>query len=182
MDPRRRVEVGPPGAISPPPGSPRGTWISTRAEDTRTLGTILGRLLRRGDLVLLEGPLGAGKTTFTQGIARGMNLSAPVTSPSFTLANVYEPDGASSSLFHLDLWRITSPLEALGIGLEEYVSADGPCVIEWPEVAAEVLPPEVLRVVIERVGDTRRLTFDAVGERPTALLNQFRAALSPAEG
>jgi tRNA threonylcarbamoyladenosine biosynthesis protein TsaE len=149
---------------------------SMSAEETQQYGAITGQLLRPGDLVLLQGPIGAGKTCFTQGLARGMGLSARVTSPSFTLANVYEPTSGGFPLYHLDLWRITSPLEALGIGLEEYLAAEGVCVVEWPGVAEVVLPDEHLLIRFTVVGDGRVLDFGARGARPRALLADLRAA------
>ena len=152
---------------------------TTSADETKQIGAALGRLLRPGDLVLLQGPIGAGKTTFTQGVARGLGIDGRVTSPSFTLANVYVPTGGGLPLYHLDLWRITSPLEALGIGLDEYLDGDGPCVIEWPDVAAVVLPSDYLRVRFAADGDRRELEICPIGERPAALLAGLREALAP---
>lgn len=148
------------------------------AEATQGFGAALGRRLRPGDLLLLQGPIGAGKTTFTQGLARGMGLSARVVSPSFTLANVYEPSGVSACpLYHLDLWRIKNPLEALGIGLDEYLSGEGVCVIEWPEVAEDVLADSYLRIRFTLQGEARQIELCAAGERPRAVLEDLRTAL-----
>jgi len=147
------------------------------ADETQRIGETLGALLLPGDLVLLHGPLGAGKTTFTQGVARGMGLLSRVTSPSFTLANVYEPNGHGFSLNHLDLWRIKSPEEALGIGLDEYLSENAGCIVEWPDVAAPVFPGEQLRIRFTANSDARELTFRAAGRRPTQLLEALRGAL-----
>lgn len=178
MDSRYRDDAAPSQNGSIPEDSSYLRLTSNSPEQTQRLGERLGRVLEVGDLVLLQGSLGAGKTTFTQGIARGLGLSTPVTSPSFTLANVYEQPGADLPLFHLDLWRIKSPLEALGIGLDEYLSGEGACVIEWPDIAAEVLPADYLRVEIERVGDGRAFTFSPAGPRPSRLLRAFQAVLS----
>jgi tRNA threonylcarbamoyladenosine biosynthesis protein TsaE len=161
-------------------GSECLTVVSSSVEETQRLGAALGRLLRPGDLILLQGPLGAGKTCFTQGIARGYGYTGRVISPSFTLANVYELPGGRPPLYHLDLWRIKSPAEALGLGLEEYISGGGVCVIEWPEIAETVLPYEYVRVRIEPKGDPRSIEMCAVGARPRALLEQLHASL-PAE-
>lgn len=155
--------------------------VTSSGDETRRLGAMLGRLLRPTDLILLQGPLGAGKTTFTQGIARGYGFSGRVTSPSFTLANVYEPTATGYPLYHLDLWRIKSPAEALGLGLEEYLSGRGPVVIEWPEVAESVLPFEYLQVKISPENSRRRFEFCAVGDRPRELLEEFRRAISAAQ-
>ncbi len=177
---------------SAPPATSRSTGAvvplsitTASAEETQALGEALGRLLQPGDLILLRGPIGAGKTTFTQGLARGLGLNARVTSPSFTLANVYEPEKGGFPLFHLDLWRIRSPLEALGIGLDEYLDGAGATVIEWPEVAEVVLPVEYLAIRFALAGDTRRrLALEPVGERPRQILARLQAnwVRQPASG
>jgi tRNA threonylcarbamoyladenosine biosynthesis protein TsaE len=153
------------------------TVVSATSDDTTRLGEWIGRAVRPGDLILLRGPIGAGKTTFAQGLARGMGLNARVTSPSFTLANVYEGTEPSPSLFHLDLWRIRSAAEALGIGLDEYLGTSNICAIEWPEIAEDVLPREFLRVRFEVAGDARLLEFCPIGERPRALLASVRDSI-----
>jgi tRNA threonylcarbamoyladenosine biosynthesis protein TsaE len=159
---------------------PAGLVVGTAsADETRRLGEIVGSAVQAGDLILLLGPIGAGKTTFTQGLARGMGIAGRVTSPSFTLANVYDERGGLP-LYHLDLWRMRSPLEALGIGLEEYLAGDGVCVVEWPEIAADVLPGETLRIRFGLVGDSRRIEVDPAGERPAKLVERVRAALANA--
>jgi tRNA threonylcarbamoyladenosine biosynthesis protein TsaE len=152
------------------------TVVAPTAEETTGLGEAVGRLARPGDLILLRGPIGAGKTTFTQGLARGMGIQARVTSPSFTLANVYD-ERRDATLYHLDLWRMRTPAEALGIGLEEYLSDAGVCVVEWPEIAEDVLPGEYVRIGFELAGESRRIELCPVGERPGALVAELRTAL-----
>ncbi|MGH2459656.1 MAG: tRNA (adenosine(37)-N6)-threonylcarbamoyltransferase complex ATPase subunit type 1 TsaE [Chloroflexota bacterium] len=159
---------------------PCRTLPSASAEETRRVGELLGRHLLPSDVILLQGPLGAGKTCLTQGIARGYGFRGRVISPSFTLANVYELDDGKPPLYHLDLWRIKSPVEALGLGLDEYLAGTGPCVIEWPEVAETVMPGAYLRVRIESVEDGRRIEICAVGGRPRSLLEGFEADLAKA--
>ena len=149
------------------------------AEETQLIGEALGRLLRPGDLVLLQGSLGSGKTTFTQGVGRGMGLSSRIISPSFTLANVYVPNGNGFSLNHLDLWRIKSAEEALGIGLDEYLSEDAGCIIEWPDVAAHVFPEDHLRIRFSADLDRRALSFHATGARSTAIVSALAGVLDP---
>ncbi len=151
--------------------------VTSSAEETQRLGAALGRLLRPDDLVLLQGPLGAGKTCLVQGIARGYGFTGRVISPSFTLANVYELPGGRPPLYHLDLWRVKNPVEALGLGLDEYLAGTGPCVIEWPEVAETVLPRDYLLVRISLRGDARHFEICPVGTRPRALLEELRASL-----
>lgn len=154
------------------------TLASPTATETQRIGEALGQILEPGDLLLLQGPIGAGKTTFTQGLARGLGLTSRVTSPSFTLANVHEPERPGACpLYHLDLWRIKNPAEALGIGLDEYLSGTGACVIEWPDVAEAVLPGEFLRIRFTPRGEERQIEFCPEGLRPTALLNQLRIAV-----
>jgi tRNA threonylcarbamoyladenosine biosynthesis protein TsaE len=157
------------------------TVVAATAEATASLGESLGRYARPGDLILLRGPIGAGKTTFTQGLARGMGIQARVTSPSFTLANVYD-ERREAPLYHLDLWRMRSSAEALGIGLEEYLSDDGVCVVEWPEIAEDVLPGEFLRVGFELAGEGRQIEICPFGERPRKLIEELRAAIGASVG
>ena len=150
---------------------------ATSPENTQNIGSILGRLLRPGDLILLRGPLGAGKTCLAQGVVRGFGLRARVTSPSFTLANVYENPETRSCLYHLDLWRIKSAPEALGIGLDEYLEGPGPCIIEWPEIATSVLPNEHLQIRFTVHADARELEICGFGQRHRALLEKLRERL-----
>jgi tRNA threonylcarbamoyladenosine biosynthesis protein TsaE len=110
-----------------------------------------------------------------------MGIQSRVTSPSFTLANVYD-ERRDAPLYHLDLWRMRSPLEALGIGLEEYLTDEGVCVVEWPEIAEAVLPGEYLRVVFALAGDSRRIEIWPIGERPRRLVEELRAALGTIDG
>ena len=119
-------------------------------EETEAAGEELGRRLRRGDLVLLKGELGAGKTTFVRGVARGLGSAAPVASPTFQLVRIYR---GRLQLAHVDLYRLEKPGELRDIGLEELLDA-GAVVVEWGdrlEVSAAV------RIEIEHLGGDRRL-------------------------
>lgn len=143
-------------------------------EDTRELGARLGSHLRKGDIVLLSGELGTGKTCFTQGLGRGLEVQGQVNSPSFVLENQYE---GRETLFHVDLYRLEDVEELDDLGLWDYAER-GVLVIEWPERGAELLPGDGL-VIELRYGDTerqRKLTFLARGERGAELV----AALSHA--
>ena len=107
-----------------------------------------------------------------------MGLTSRVTSPSFTLANVYTPRGNGPVLNHLDLWRIKSAEEALGIGLEEYLSEDAVCLVEWPDVAASVFPDNHLRIRLVAHLDGRNLAFCAGGARGAVLIASLRSELA----
>jgi tRNA threonylcarbamoyladenosine biosynthesis protein TsaE len=154
---------------------------STGERDTLDLGVRLGALLEPGDLVLLAGPLGAGKTVFARGIAAGLGVSEPVSSPSFALINEYDaaPGGRVPHLYHMDLYRLAGEAEVLGLGLEEYLEADGAILVEWPDVAAGALPCERLRLDFAVDGEhRRRIRARAEGERYGERLAAWRRALS----
>ncbi len=132
--------------------------ITYSPEETRALGTRLAAHLRPGDVVLLDGNLGAGKSEFARGVARGLGVAGPVPSPSFTILNVYE-DGRCP-LYHFDWYRIESPEEIYEMGLDERLGGDGVALVEWSERAEECLPERALRVrLIPLDGDTREIEF-----------------------
>ncbi len=122
---------------------------SRTPDETRALGERLGRLLRAGDAVLLAGELGAGKTTFVQGVAHGMGFPGAVSSKSFVLLGEYEGD---AKLYHADLYRLEYPLQVEELGLDD-VCADGALVVEWPERADGMLPPEHLWIEFRITGE-----------------------------
>ena len=139
--------------------------ITHSAAETRALGARLARVLRPGDTVLLEGGLGAGKSELARGVARGLGVSGPVPSPSFTILNVY--DEGRVPLYHFDWYRIESPEEISEMGMEEQIGGDGIALIEWSGRAKECLPARALRVDIRVVDDeTREITFAPLGGFP----------------
>lgn len=146
---------------------------------TRALGKRLARFLQRGDVVLLQGPLGAGKTTLTQGVGAGLGVETQVNSPTFVLLAVHEPAGEGGlPLYHADLYRLGDPDEVADLGLDEQ-AADGVLVVEWPERGVEALPPEHLLVVLEPVPDEpdqRRVTVVALGARYRRVLDGLAAS------
>jgi tRNA threonylcarbamoyladenosine biosynthesis protein TsaE len=150
--------------------------ISHSPEQTRRLGTHLGALLRAGDLLCLEGDLGTGKTCLAQGIGWGLCIMEPITSPTFTLVAEYHPPLPAPSLYHIDLYRLSSPMdEALDIGLEEYVQGDGICLIEWAERVRPMLPDEHLWLQLRHLDATKRgILITARGKRYEELLAGFR--------
>ncbi len=138
-------------------------------EQTRQLGMRLGRSLQRGGLVCLQGELGAGKTTFVQGVAEGWGSLDAVSSPTFLLVNLYRrADG--EQLFHFDTYRIESILEAEELDLEGML-ADGALLVEWPERIERLLPRERLWIRFDYADDSeRRLTASASGGHAENLL------------
>ncbi len=150
-------------------------FLSHSPEQTRRLGMRLGALLQPGDIVCLQGELGAGKTTFVQGVAAGWGSLDAVSSPTFILVNLYRrADGGQ--LYHFDTYRIESLLEAEELDLEAMLSA-GPLVIEWPERMLSVLPAERLWIKLEHVDDDhRQLTVLPAGNHHETLAQAFRQA------
>ena len=139
---------------------------SSGPEETRRLGAALGRAAEAGDVVLLSGELGAGKTVFVQGMARGLDFQGPVSSKSFVLLGEY---AGRITLFHADLYRLESAAEVEELALEE-ISSDGVLVVEWPERGNTVLPGKRLTLNFEVTGpETRRITTEATGARAKAL-------------
>ena len=116
--------------------------------ETEELGAQLAARLRPGDVVAYTGDLGAGKTAFTRGIARGLGIPERVTSPTFTIVNEYE--GGRLPLFHFDLYRLGDPEELFDIGWEDYLARGGVCAVEWSENVAGALEDEPIRVDIRR--------------------------------
>ena len=130
--------------------------------ETRAFGERLARQLRAGDVLLLQGNLGAGKSELTRGIARGLGVTDTVTSPSFTILNVYE-DGRVP-LYHFDWYRLQSAEELYEMGMDEYLGGDGVAVVEWPSQCPEAIPEDCLEVAIEPLGESeRRLTLTPRG-------------------
>lgn len=149
--------------------------IKTSSSDaTARIGEKLGVLLRAGDVVCLSGDLGAGKTRFTQGLAVGLGVAGPVTSPTFTIVNEY-PQGRLP-LYHMDVYRLNDPQEMEDIGYEEYFYSTGVTVIEWAERVIELLPVERLDVVINRSPEgenIRSITLIPHGEGPAVLVKEL---------
>src|SRR3990172_4717976 len=132
-------------------------------------------MAKPGDVLLLQGPLGTGKTLLTQGLAKGLGITAPVTSPTFIIVNQYP---GPLILYHVDLYRIEATAEAIDLGLDDYFFGDGVCVVEWPERAPSAMPPEHLLVALEHVGEQeRRFSFQPEGGRYQTLLEQLREAI-----
>jgi len=145
-------------------------YVTHSESETRRLGECLGGLLRAGDVLLLSGELGAGKSVLARGIARGMGVKGAVPSPTFTLMNVYA--GQRFPLYHMDLYRLEDAMELWESGLEEYIGGDGVAVIEWPERAIELMPARHLAAELryEDGGQSRRIYLTPHGGYPTGVL------------
>jgi len=135
------------------------------AEAMRAHGEATAALLRGGDLVVLVGPLGAGKTTWVQGLARGLGVRGPITSPTFVIARSHPSLVGGPALVHADAYRISGAVEFDDLGLEE--SAEGSVtVVEWGEGVADSLGPDRLVVRIDRTGDDDARTVSVEGQGP----------------
>lgn len=147
--------------------------ISRSSEQTRRVGMRLGALLQPGNVICLEGDLGAGKTTLVQGLAAGWGSLDLVSSPTFVLVNVYRR-ADQSKLFHLDAYRLESPEEALHLDIEDMLY-EGALVIEWADRIGTVLPRKRLWVSLRWIDDNQRdLVFSAHGTFYQDLLVKFR--------
>ncbi|MCC6100073.1 MAG: tRNA (adenosine(37)-N6)-threonylcarbamoyltransferase complex ATPase subunit type 1 TsaE [Lactobacillus sp.] len=144
------------------------------ADQTMTIGEKLAAYLAPQDLILLDGDLGAGKTTLTKGLAKGLGITRPIKSPTFTIIREYQ-DGRIP-LYHMDVYRLE---EGGGddLGLEEYFNGDGVNVVEWSKFVADELPDDYLRIIFRRddsKGDNvRTLTFEATGHRFEQLIDDI---------
>ncbi|MDP2659952.1 MAG: tRNA (adenosine(37)-N6)-threonylcarbamoyltransferase complex ATPase subunit type 1 TsaE [Dehalococcoidia bacterium] len=146
--------------------------VSHSPRQTQALGAFLGRLAKAGDVFLLVGALGAGKTCLAQGLARGLEVPENVTSPTFTLIREYR---GRLPLYHVDCYRIDSVQETDELGLEDYLGGQGLCVVEWADKVMEVLPSERLLVHIDYAGDRdRRLRLEAQGTRYERLIDDVK--------
>lgn len=149
--------------------------ISHSERQTKRLGARLGRLLRGGEVICLEGELGVGKTRFIQGVGQGMGITEPITSPTFIMVNEYRAAEKPLTLYHIDLYRIEKLEETYTFGLEEYLYGEGVCLIEWAEKVKMLLPPERLWVRMRYLSESKRaILMQASGESYQALLQEFK--------
>ncbi len=140
---------------------------------TERCGRKLGAALFPGAVIALNGPLGAGKTHFVRAVAEGLEIANPavVTSPTFVLIQEY---AARLPIYHFDVYRLKSADEFRDLGIDEYFSSDGVCLIEWAEKFAECLPADHLSITLRSEGDQRRwLTVQSHGPEHSALLRSF---------
>ena len=151
-------------------------------DQTRALGAAIASLAHPGDVILLTGDLGAGKTAFTQGFARGLGVTDQVVSPTFTIARHYE--GTSLKLNHLDVYRLDHLQEAVDLGLAELIDDDGVTIIEWGDVVIPTLPADFLevRLAYGYDDDERLLSLRVVGNRWSARRHALDEAMTPWQG
>ena len=150
-------------------------FFSRSPEQTRSIGMCLGGALQAGDVVCLQGNLGAGKTTFVQGIAKGWGSLDSVSSPTFIIVNVYRR-ADQSQLFHMDAYRLDSTPEAEELDLDSML-AQGPLLIEWPERINGLVPNERLWIQLEHIDEEEReMKFKSSGKRYDGLLEIIRHA------
>jgi len=133
-------------------------------KETERLGYTLGKLLTGGEVICMTGDLGAGKTTMTQSIAKGLDVDDYVTSPTFTIINEYK---GRCPLYHFDVYRINDVDEMYDLGYEEYFYSDGVSIIEWADIIKEILPQERLNIEINKKDgiDNREIIIHGNGEK-----------------
>lgn len=154
---------------------------TTSVDDTKAVGAALAALAQPGDIVLLSGDLGAGKTALTQGFAGGLGVEEQVVSPTFTIARDYD---GRLRLHHLDVYRLDHLQEAIDLGLAELTDDGGVTVIEWGEVVIPTLPPDYLEIRLSygEGDDDRVVELIAVGVRWQSRVRSVEAALAPWRG
>lgn len=139
---------------------------SFSAEETYALGEKIGQEAKPGQVYTLIGDLGVGKTVFTQGVAAGLGITEPVSSPTFTIVQIYEE--GRMPFYHFDVYRIGDPEEMEEVGFEDCIYGEGLCLIEWANLIEEILPPAYTQVRIEkdlsRGFDYRKITLTRIGE------------------
>ena len=133
-------------------------FITNASEETEALGERLGKILTPGTILAYRGDLGAGKTAFTRGLARGLGCTQQVTSPTYTIVNEYL--GGRLPLFHFDMYRLRSSDDLFDIGWDDYLDRKGICAVEWSENVADAMEDPVT-VIIEKIGENaRRITIE----------------------
>ena len=141
-------------------------FITNSPDETEAVGAALGKILPPGTVVAYRGDLGAGKTAFTRGLARGLGCTESVTSPTYTIVNEYL--SGRCPLFHFDMYRLRSADDLWGIGWDDYLDRGGVCAVEWSENVADAME-DAIYVTIEKTGeDSRRITIEG-GEINAAL-------------
>lgn len=145
------------------------TWTLTGARQTQRFAEQLAHYLQPADVLALEGDLGAGKTTFTQGLARGLGVRSVVNSPTFTIIKEYQ---GRLPLYHMDVYRVGDDVDSLG--LDDYFFGEGVCVVEWASLIEDLLPADRLTVCLRSTGEEQRtIQLLPQGERYLTLCEEF---------
>ena len=143
--------------------------VTDSPQKTKALAEMIGRAVSAGTLITLSGDLGAGKTTFTQGLAKGLDIDRKVTSPTFTIMKEYK---GRLPLYHIDAYRLENITQDLGF--EEYIDGDGVCVIEWANFIEYVLPEQLLNIEFTiNDDDSRTLTLQGHGEKYEEVISKI---------
>ena len=129
------------------------TVLTRNETETENCGEKLADIVRPGDVIAIYGELGAGKTAFVRGLARGMGCSCRVSSPTFTIVNEY---GGDIPLFHFDMYRLSGSEELFEIGWEDYLDRGGVCAVEWSENVEDAFPPDIIKVEIKKISEYNR--------------------------
>jgi tRNA threonylcarbamoyladenosine biosynthesis protein TsaE len=137
-------------------------------EETNTFGQQLAELLQPGDLITMEGDLGAGKTTLTKAIGAGLGVTRTINSPTFTIIKEYE---GRLPLYHMDVYRLENSDE--DIGFEEYFSGEGVTIVEWAQFIEDYLPKDRLELTLKHDGEARTITLQPVGKRYEKLCKEL---------
>ena len=137
-------------------------YITNSPAETEAIGAALGKIIEPGTVIAYRGDLGAGKTAFTRGLARGLGCTEIVTSPTYTIVNEYL--GGRIPLFHFDMYRLRSSDDLFDIGWEDYLDRGGVCAVEWSEKVDDAME-DALYITIEKLGeDARRITIEGGGD------------------
>jgi tRNA threonylcarbamoyladenosine biosynthesis protein TsaE len=128
-------------------------FVTNTVDETIDIGIKLGKALRPGDVVCLDGDLGSGKTHLTKGIALGLGIRDHITSPTFNIVNEYD---GRIKFYHFDVYRVNDPDEIAAIGFDEYIFSDAASVIEWADYIRELIPEEHIQIQITKESETRR--------------------------
>lgn len=141
-------------------------------KETEEFGEKLGSILKPGDIISLTGDLGAGKTTLTKSIGKGLGVEDYITSPTFTLINEYN---GRLNLYHFDVYRLEGPIDLYDLGFEEYIYSNGVSIIEWGDKIEEILPEERINIQIEKSVelDERIIYLYGEGERFKQLIKEL---------
>ncbi len=141
------------------------------AEETEKLGRLIGESLIGGEIIAMTGDLGAGKTTMTKSLAKGLDIDEHITSPTFTIVNEYD---GRLKLFHFDVYRIEDIEEMYDLGYEEYFYSGGVCIIEWANLIKEILPEDIINIEISTLDEGKReIVISGKGEKFDHLVKEL---------